>query len=101
MLYLLGDAMCGHIINPVVETMVAELGCPLREHLQLGFNEMIDRGAERGIPRGCRLGADAAVECNCQEEAEPYPHQAHTSWVTVSALHGDHSHDLPARGCTI
>src|SRR5262245_62039534 len=92
MQYLLGDAVCRHIIDAIVETMVAELGCPLRKHPQLGFDEMIDRGAERGISRGWGLGANAAVECNCQEQAEPYCRQAHTSWVTVSALHGDHSH---------
>src|SRR5262249_55075740 len=91
MQYLLGDAMCGHIIDTIVETMVAELSCALREGLQLGFDEKIDRGAEGGIPRGCRLGANASVDCNCEQDAEAYRHQAPTSLMTVFALHGDHS----------
>src|SRR5215469_8488146 len=101
MQYLLGDAVGGDIIDAIVETMVAELGCPLRKYPQLGLDEVIDRGAERGISRGCRLGANPSVEGNCQEESEPYRHEAHTSRVAVSALHGDHSQPLVARRCTI
>src|SRR6516225_7852142 len=87
-LYYLGEAVRGQIIDAVVETMVAKLGCALGKHPQLGFDEMIDLGAERRISRGWRLGANATGEPNCQEQAEQCSHQTHTGWVIVSALYG-------------